>query len=113
VLFAAEVADGAGSTAMDPFLADPRPEAILERLDGEYVQYGHTTLRIIEKTAAFNIHLKSSLDPELARRLGFIPVDDIDDVAARWRGEGFEDRVAVMAEGHVWPRAVDPGLATA
>jgi len=113
VLYAAEASDGAGSAAMEQFLADPRPEAILERLEREYVQYGHTTLRIIEKTAAFNIHLKSSLDPELARRLGFIPVDDIEAIAARWRDEGFEDRVGVMAEGLVWPRAVDPGTATA
>jgi len=109
VLFAAEAIDGAGSAAMEPFLADPRPEAILERLEREYVQYGHTTLRILEKTARFKIHLKSSLDPEMARRLGFIPVDDFDDIAARWRDEGVEGRVAVMTEGHVWPRTGESG----
>jgi len=108
VLYVAEAADGAGSAAMAPFLDDPRPEAILDRLGREYVQYGHTTLRIVEKTARFKIHLKSSLDPELARRLGFIPVDDVEAIAARWRDEGFDDRVAVMAEGHVWPRLIEP-----
>ena len=107
VLFVAELEDGAGSTAMDPFLADPRPASILERLAEGYVQYGHTTLRIVEKTAKYRIHLKSSLDPEIARRLGFIPIDDLDEIADRWRGEGVENRVAVMSEGLVWPRVVD------
>lgn len=104
VLFVADLGDGSGSTAMAPFLADPRPSSIVERLESGYVQYGHTTLRIVEKTARFKIHLKSSLDPLIARGLGFLPVDDLDEIADRWRSEGFEDRVAVMADGHVWPR---------
>lgn len=108
VLFVAELGDGAGSAAMDPFLADPRPASILEHLAEGYVQYGHTTLRIIEKTSKYRVHLKSSLDPEIARRLGFIPIDDLEEIADRWRDEGFEGRVAVMAEGPVWPRIVDP-----
>jgi hypothetical protein len=89
---------------MAPFLTDPRPQAILDRLAPEYVQYGHTTLRIVEKTGKYRVHLKSSLDPELAGRLGFIPIDDLDEIADRWRVEGVPDRVAVMAEAHVWPR---------
>jgi nickel-dependent lactate racemase len=108
VLYVAELGDGTGSSAMTPFLEDPRPASILERLESGYVQYGHTTLRIVEKTARLKIHLKSSLDPEVARRLGFLPVDDLDEIAGRWSAEGFEDRVAVMAEGHVWPR-IGPG----
>ena len=104
ILFVAELAGGAGSTAMAPFLADPSPGAILDRLAERYVQYGHTTLRIVEKTAKYRVHLLSSMDPEVSRRLGFVPIDDLDSVAQRWRDEGFEDRVAVMSETFVWPR---------
>ena len=106
ILFVAELSEGAGSSAMEPFLADPRPEVILDRLAGRYVQYGHTTLRIVEKTARYRIHLLSSMDPEISRRLGFIPIDDLEPIAQRWREEGFEDRVAVMSETFVWPRRV-------
>ena len=105
VVFVAELGDGPGSSAMEPFLSDPQPTSILRRLDEGYVQYGHTTLRIVEKTAKHRVYLKSLLDPEIARRLGFIPVENLDEIAGRWRAEGIEDRVAVMAEGHVWPRA--------
>lgn len=105
VLFVAELGAGAGSPAMEAFLDDPSPEAILRRLEEGYVQYGHTTLRIIEKTSRHRVYLKSNLDPGLARRLGFHPVDDIREVADRWRDRGVRDRVAVMAEAAVWPKA--------
>ena len=104
IVFVAELGEGPGSSAMEPFLADPRPASILERLAEEYVQYGHTTLRIVEKTAKYRVHLKSTLDPDLAHRLGFHPVDNLDEIADRWRAEGVPDRVAIMAEGDVWPR---------
>jgi nickel-dependent lactate racemase len=107
VIYVAEIGDGPGSRAMEPFLEDPRPESILRRLSESYVQYGHTTLRIIEKTARFRVYLKSSLDRELATRLGFIPVDDLDEIADRWRAKGLRDRVAVMSEAAVWPRSKD------
>ena len=105
MLFAAELGDGAGSPAMAPFLDDPRPEAVAARLSEQYVQYGHTALRIVDKTTRFRVHLKSALDPEVARRLGFIPVDDLDEVVERWRGEADRGRVAVMPEAPVWPRS--------
>jgi nickel-dependent lactate racemase len=104
IIFVADLGDGEGSPAMAPFLDDPRPEAILEKLQKRYIQYGHTTLRIVEKTSRYRVYLLSSLDPEIASRLGFIPVDTLDDIAQRWRDEGFEDRVAVMPESFVWPR---------
>jgi nickel-dependent lactate racemase len=104
ILFAAELAGGAGSTAMEPFLADPRPDAILDRLSRRYVQYGHTTLRIVEKTARYRVHLLSSMDPDVSRRLGFIPIDDLDQIAQRWRDRGLRERVAVMSETVVFPR---------
>ncbi len=104
VVFVADLGEGPGSPAMEPFLLDPRPESILKSLAGGYVQYGHTTLRIVEKTAKFRVHLKSSMDPDLVRRLGFHPVENLDEIADRWRAQGFEDRVAVMTEGQVWPR---------
>jgi nickel-dependent lactate racemase len=106
IMFAAELGDGPGSPAMAPFLEDPRPGAILQRLAEGWVQYGHTTLRIVEKTAAHRVHLRSSLDPDLARRLGFEPVGDLDEVAERWRAHGLEGRVAVMAGSPVWPRGL-------
>lgn len=105
VIFVSELADGAGSRVMEPFLKDPRPEAILERLKESYVQYGHTTLRIIEKTSRYRIYLKSAMDPDLTARLGFIPVDNLDEIADRWRAKGFRDRVAVMSEASVWPKS--------
>lgn len=104
LLFVAGLGGGSGSPEMEPFLAEPRPETILDRLESGYVQYGHTTLRIVETTARFKVYLKSTLDPDLARRLGFIPIDDLDVVADRWRSESAEGRVAVMAEETVWPR---------
>lgn len=104
VVYVAGLEEGPGSPAMAPFLADPRESSILARLDERYVQYGHTTFRILEKTAKYRVFLKSSLDPGIARDLGFIPVDDLDEIAERWRAEGVTDRVAVMAEAHVWPR---------
>ena len=104
VVIAAELADGPGSPAMEPFLADPRQASILDRLGEHYVQYGHTLLRILEKTATYRVFLKSSMDREAAIRLGFNPVDNLAEIADRWRREGASDCVAVMAETHVWPR---------
>jgi nickel-dependent lactate racemase len=104
IVFVAELGQGAGSPAMEPFLADPAPTSILERLANGYVQYGHTTLRILEKTTRHRIHLRSKLDGTLVRRLGFVPVDDLHDVTARWRAEGDTGRIGVMSEGLVWPR---------
>jgi nickel-dependent lactate racemase len=112
VMFVADLGGGAGSPAMDPFLEDPRAEAVLRRLADHYVQYGHTTLRIVEKTANHRIYLRSRLDPGVARRLGFIPVDDLDEIAERWRGRGVRDRVAVMSETPVWPKRQQPSTSS-
>ena len=46
VLFVAALSDGLGSPEMQPFVDDPRPESILATLGENWVQYGHTTLRI-------------------------------------------------------------------
>jgi len=105
ILFVAELGRGPGSDAMEPFLADPSPERILRLLEQRYVQYGHTTLRVVEKTARFRIHLLSRLDPALARRLGFEPVEQLDAVAGRWRAEGDAAQVGVLAGATVWPRS--------
>lgn len=105
VVFAAELESGPGSPAMEPFLADGHQASILDRLDERYVQYGHTLLRILEKTEQHRVFLKSSLDRETAIRLGFIPVNDLAEVADRWREEGVHEPIAVMAEAHVWPRS--------
>ena len=104
VLFVADLGGGPGSREMAPFLADPEPERILARLAESWVQYGHTTLRLVEKTAAHRVHLLSRLDAVLSRRLGFLPVEDPDDVIERWRSRAAPSTVAVMAGQAVYPR---------
>jgi len=104
VLYVAALNRGLGSTDMTPFVADPRPEAILARLAAGWVQYGHTTLRIVDKTSRFRIHLCSGLDPELARRLGFHPAPDPAAVVEGWRERFPGEAVAVLPGGAVYPR---------
>jgi hypothetical protein len=103
ILFVAAMEDGSGSSDMEPFLADPRPQAILERLGRSWVQYGHTTLRIVEKTALFRVHLVSRLDPVLAERLGFLPVRSADEVIEGWR-ERFPGATVGVMSGVVYRR---------
>ncbi len=105
LLFVAALDGGAGSPAMEPFLADPRPEAIVERLALGWVQYGHTTLRLVEKTGRYTVRLHSQLVPELALRLGFVPVAGLAEVADQWRAERPGATVGVMVSGAVYPRA--------
>jgi lactate racemase len=104
VLFVAACEGGAGSPAMAPFLADPRPEVIIERLASGYVQYGHTTLRLVEKTARFRVHWHSRLDAGLVARLGAEPAPDVQRVLDRWRDEAPGDTVGVMPGAPVYPR---------
>ena len=104
VLFVAACEGGPGSPAMAPFLADPRPEAIVERLARDYVQYGHTTLRLVEKTARYRVHWHSRLEASLVVRLGAEPVADLQGVLDRWRDEAPGDTVGVMPGAPVYPR---------
>jgi nickel-dependent lactate racemase len=104
VLFVASCDGGAGSPAMAPFLADPRPEAIIGRLAREYVQYGHTTLRLVEKTARFKVLWHSRLDPDVVARLGAEPAPDVQRVLDRWRDEAPGDTVGVVPGAPVYPR---------
>lgn len=106
VLFVAPCEGGAGSPEMLPFLADPRPDAIVARLFEGYVQYGHTTLRIVEKTARYRVHMVTKLDHATVRGLGFDPVHDVQQVLDRWREEGAHDTVGVMAGAAVVPPTV-------
>jgi nickel-dependent lactate racemase len=109
LLFVAELAGGSGSPAMQPFLDDPRPETILERLSHQWVQYGHTTLRLVTLTARHRVHLVSSLDDTLARRLGFLPVRDPSAVVDGWRRTRGGDTVAVIPGQAVYPRPAPAG----
>jgi quercetin dioxygenase-like cupin family protein len=93
---------------MEPFLADPRPAAILQRLAEQWVQYGHTTLRLVSLTARHRVHLVSRLDDRLARRLGFHPVSDPSAVVDAWRRARGGDTVAVIAGQPVFPRGEAP-----
>ncbi len=104
VLFVAACEGGAGSADMEPFLADPRPEAIIGRLLERYVQYGQTTLRLVEKTARFRVSCVTRLDRALAERLGMRPVAGVQEVLERWRNEAAGDAVAVVPGPPVYPR---------
>lgn len=104
-LFVADLGQGLGSDDMLPFVQDPDPARILERLARSWVQYGHTTLRLLEKTRRCRVHLVSRLDPELALRLGMEPVADPGDLVDRWREEYPRETVAVMAGEAVYPES--------
>jgi nickel-dependent lactate racemase len=103
LLFFADLGGGAGSPEMEPFLEDPRPESILRRLGEGWVQYGHTTLRIVEKTSRFRVQLVSRLDMDVARRLGFIPVDDPAEVVRTWREREAGASVTVLPGQPLYP----------
>jgi hypothetical protein len=107
VLFVAACDGGPGSPEMEPFLADPRVSAIVARLAESYVQYGHTTLRLLEKTGAFRVLAKTELPRELAERLGLRIVTDVDSVLRRWREETPHEPVGLIAGPVVYPH---PGV---
>ncbi len=104
VLFAAACDGGAGSPAMEPFLANPRASAIVARLSEEYVQYGHTTLRLVEKTGRFRVTAKTELPADLVARLGMSRVADVAEVLDRWRDEDPHGTVGLIAGPLVYPR---------
>lgn len=104
VLFVAACNGGAGSPDMEPFLADPRAAAIVARLTERYVQYGHTTLRLVEKTGAFRVAAKTELPAELVERLGMSVVQDVAEVLNRWRDEAAEETIGLMDGPAVYPR---------
>ena len=87
VLFLASMADGPGSDAIEPFLADPRPQAILERLAERWVQYGHTAYRLVEKTSRHRVNLVTEAEWAGLDGLGFDRVMTPDEVIERWREE--------------------------
>lgn len=103
VVFVATCEGGLGSPDMEPFLADPRPEAIVARLAERYVQYGHTTLRILEKTSRFQVLVRTELEASVVQRLGMTPVADVEDVFDRWREEEGGAVVGVMIGAAVFP----------
>jgi len=104
ILHVASLDGGLGSEDMAPFLDDPRPESIMERLARGWVQYGHTTLRLVEKTSRHRVRLHSRLDPDLARKLGFEVVSDPEAVIGEWRANHPGATVGVMAGTAVYPR---------
>lgn len=103
VVFIAACTGGAGSPAMEPFLADPRPERILALLAEHYVQYGQTTLRLVEKTARFRVTAISALSVELLSRLGMTSARDLGAILDRWRAEAPGATVAVFPGPPVYP----------
>lgn len=111
LLLVAELAGGLGSPAMEPFVDDPHPQAIAEKLRQRYVQYGHTTWRIVDKTSRFRVHLVSRLPQETAEALGFRPTSAPHQVLDRWREEAPAGTVGVMAGSAVFPRSQEPQVA--
>jgi lactate racemase len=105
VAFVAACDGGPGSADMAPFLADPQPEAIVARLAERYVQYGQTTLRLLEKTARFRVLWLTRLDAGTVTRLGATPVTDMQGVFDKWRDEDAGDVVGVMPGAAVYARA--------
>lgn len=105
VVFVAACDGGPGSADMAPFLADPRPEAIIARLAERYVQYGQTTLRLLEKAARFRVLWLTRLDARMVTDMGATPVTDMQGVLDRWREEGAGDVVGVMPGAAVYARA--------
>jgi nickel-dependent lactate racemase len=103
LLYVADLSGGAGSPDMEPFLKRPSPDEILRRLGQGWIQYGHTTLRIVDKTSRFRVHLVSRLDPELAIRLGFEPADDPAEVIEAWRRRRSGVTAAVLPGPPVYP----------
>jgi nickel-dependent lactate racemase len=104
LLWVAALDHGLGSLEMAPFVDDPRPESIMARLETRWVQYGHTTLRLVEKTARYRVRLHSALDPVTAERLGFEAIVDPAAVVEDWRRRHPGGRVGVMASAAVYPR---------
>lgn len=103
VLLVAAVDGGLGSPEMEPFVEDPRPRAIVARLRERWVQYGHTTLRIVDKTARFRVHLHSALEQEVACRLGFSPAPDPAAVVESWRERFPREPVGLLSGAPVYP----------
>ena len=103
ILYVAALNGGLGSEEMRPFVDHPQPEAILDRLSEDWIQYGHTTLRLLEKTSRHRVRLFSHLDPELARSLGFEPIADLAAVVDEWRTKHPGTRVGVMPGTAVYP----------
>jgi nickel-dependent lactate racemase len=103
MLVVAELSQGAGSPAMEPFLAQPEPAALAAALRQNYVQYGHTTWRLVDKARRFRLWLYSQLPKELVLRLGMQPVAHPQEILDRWRQEAPRDTVALMAFGLVYP----------
>ncbi|MBZ5588864.1 MAG: lactate racemase domain-containing protein [Acidobacteriia bacterium] len=104
VLFLAACDGGAGSPAMEPFLADPRVSAIVTALAEDYVQYGHTTLRLVEKTGRFRVSAKTELAADLVARLGMRAEANVAAVLDRWRDEDPHGTVGLIAGAVVYPR---------
>ncbi len=104
VLYVAEMGLGMGSADMAPFLADPQPDTILSILADRWVQYGHTTLRIVEKTGRCRVHLVSDLASDLAEGLGFMPARSADEVVDSWRDRFEGAIVGVLTGPAVYPR---------
>jgi len=105
VLFLASMAGGPGSDAIRPFLEDPRPESILEHLKDRWVQYGHTTFRLVEKTARHRVNLLTKARWEGLEGLGFKRVATADEVVERWREDFPGATVGVLTGPAVYPRS--------
>ena len=104
LLWLASLDGGLGSGEMEPFVAHPTPDEILAKLAVRWGQYGHTTLRIVDKTSRHRVRLHSYLDPGIVEGLGFEPTADPGAVLDEWRARHEGARIGVMASAAVFPR---------
>jgi nickel-dependent lactate racemase len=104
LLWLASLDGGLGSDEMAPFVDDPAPDKILAELSSRWVQYGHTPLRIVEKTSRHRVLLHSNLEPAIVERLGFAEAADPESVLDEWRERHSGARVGVMTAEAVIPK---------
>jgi len=101
LLLVAECPEGLGHHTFEEWMRDPGGvDAILDRIRREFVIGGHKAAAVALAMKQAAIYLVSSLPPDLARSLGFVPFSDLETAfAAALRALGPTPSVAVLPEG--------------
>ncbi len=99
ILLVAECSEGLGNPTFEAWMHDPGgPDAILARIQREFVLGGHKAAAIAMTMKQADVYLVSSLPANLVRSMGFYPFDDVDE-ALRTALARAGRTVAVMPEG--------------
>ena len=101
LLLVAECPEGLGHHTFEEWMRDPGGvDAILDRIRREFVIGGHKAAAVALAMKQAAIYLVSSLPPDLARSLGFVPFSDLETAfTAALRALGPTPSVAVLPEG--------------